>query len=469
MIVNFATQSYAHPALPISAQRAVNCFAEKQPPDAKTPVALLGCPGISQFADLTGGPIRGMNTMGGVLYAVCGTTLYSVSSMGVVTGLGGAVSGTGPVSMDNNGTQLCVVNGTLGYIYSVSGGFALISDADFHAAKTVRFMDLRFVFDSAGTSRIFISDSLDGTSYDSLAFSTAESRPDNVVAVEVGQQVLYVFGDKTIELWQDTGAANFPFERVPGAVIERGLAAALAVAKEDNAIFCLGEDRVFYRVNGQNLLRLSTHAVEAAWRDYPVVSDAFAFSYPWAGHKFIALTFPTQNVTWEFDIATSLWHERESWASDGESYGRWRANCYCEAYGKQLVGDAFSGKIGYLDSTVQTEFGSTIRMMAAGPPIHNDRKRLFFPRFELDVESGVGLVTGQGSDPQVMLDYSDNGGRTYSDRQMWRSMGQAGAYHQRLRWLRMGQSRNRIYRIQISDPVRRTIISASADVRPGLS
>lgn len=468
-VVNFGIQSYAHPSVPISAQRVVNCFAEKQPPDAKTQVALLGCPGVIQFADLSGTSIRGADVMGGVLYAVCGTTLYSVSSTGAVTALGGAVTGSDPVSMDNNGTQLCIVNGTNGYIYSVSGGFTLISDADFNAAKTVKFFNQRFVFDETGTGRFFISQSLDGTSIEPLEFTTAESRPDNMMAIGVSQQVLYAFGEKSIEPYQDVGAANFPFERIPGAVIERGLAASMAVAKEDNSLFFLGEDRIFYRLNGQQIQRISNHAIETAWQSYRVISDAIAFAYTWAGHKFVTLTFPTENKTWEFDITTGLPHERESWDENSNPLGRWRANCYVEAYGKQLIGDTFSGKIGYFDASTYTEFGNTVQALAIAPPIHSDRHRVFHSRLEMNIEAGVGIVSGQGSDPQFMLDYSDDDGHTFSSRQMWRSMGAGGKFRKRLRWLRMGQSRSRMYRVTISDPVRRTILAAHVDAKPGLS
>jgi hypothetical protein len=87
---------------------------------------------------------------------------------------------------------------------------------------------------------------LDGTSYNALVFASAETRPDNVKAVVLLKQILLVFGETTIEPWQDIGAANMPLERVPGVVIERGLAAPRAIAKEDNTAFFLGEDRRFY-------------------------------------------------------------------------------------------------------------------------------------------------------------------------------------------------------------------------------
>ncbi len=468
MLIQIATSSYKSASLPVSAQRVKNLYAEREPPDAKTPVAVFGSPGIVLFGTAGTGPVRGFDVMGGVLYVVSGGHLYSVTSLGIASQLGGTISGTDVVSMDNNGTELVITNGVNGYIYSVTGGFRLITDTDFNAANTVRFLDQRFVFDEAGTNRFFCSDVLDGTAYQALAFASAESRPDNVLAVEVNSQVLFVFGEQTIEPHQNVGAANFPWERVPGAVIARGLAAKYCIAKEDSTIFFLGDDLVFYKFAGMNIQRISTHALEAEWRGYAATSDAFAFGWSWHGHKFVTVTFPTANTTFEYDISTGLWHERESWDEFENPLGRWRANCHVSVYNKQLIGDCYSGKIGYLDESTNTEFDNVIHAYAVFPPVHSDRKRVFFSRIELDVETGVGVVSGQGSDPQIMLDWSDDGGRTFVNRQLWRSMGALGAYRSRLKWTRLGSSRDRRYRITISDPVPRTIIAANADVTVGL-
>lgn len=463
MKIPFATNSYKSQSLPISAQRVVNMYAERQPTDAKTDVAVFGHPGIIQWATCGNGPVRGLHNMAGVLYVVSGTTLYSVSSTGVETALGGAISGTGPVSMDNNGTQLVITNGTFGYLYSSTLGFVLISDADFSAAETVQFFDQRFYFDWKGTNKFFGSDLLDGTSYNALVFASAESRPDNVKALVLNKQMLLVFGDESIEPWQDIGAANMPLERVPGVVIERGLAAPRATAKEDNSVFFLGEDRRFYRLDGLTPMGISTPAIEADWQNYSIISDVFCFVYEWAGHKFIVVHFPSANKTWCYDISTQLWHERESWDINGRSLGRWMGNCHATCYDKSFIGDAYSGHVGYLSATTYTEFGTTTQALVTSPPIHADRKRLFISRLELDIEAGVGITTGQGSDPQWMLRSSKDGGRTYTTLQKWRSAGAIGNYRTRLRWLRLGQARERVFEATTSDPVKRTIIAANGD------
>lgn len=469
MIIQFATQSYVSRSLTVSAQRAVNAYAEREPQDAKTPVAVFGAPGLTLFATCGSGPVRGLHVMNNVLYAVSGSTLYSVSSAGVSTPLGGAISGSGIVQMADNGTQICIVNGVNGYIYSATIGFVVISDLNFHAANTVTFFDNVFVFDWIGTNKFFISNSLDGTTYNGLAFGSAEVSSDFVVATVNQQESLLIFGGgKSIETWYDAGALNLPFLRVDGATIERGCAAAQTPCKEDNSVFFLGDDLVFYRLNQISPVRVSTHAIEDAFQSYSTVSDAYTFSFTFEGHKFVVLTFPTANKTWVYDISTGLWHERESWDANGNSYGRWRANCQAVCYGENMIGDAFTGQIGMLDAVNFTEFGNTMQVKLVSPPIRDERKRHFISRFELDVETGIGIASGQGVDPQIMLEWSRDGGRTYLGLQLWQSIGRMGAYTSRLRWLRLGQARQWVFRVTSSDPVRRVIMSASADVTPGL-
>lgn len=468
MNINFAVNSYTSKSLPLSAQRAVNCYAENEPKDAKSQVALFGAPGLRNFATVDSGPIRGFRVMNNTLYVVSGTSLYSISALGAGTFLGGGITGTAAVVMSDNGSQVLIVNGTNGYIYSTALGFTVISDPNFHPATSATFFDNYFVFSWDGTNKFFISTSLDGTVYNGTDFASAEVSSDNVVAVVNQQENLLVFGQTTVETWYDAGTVNFPFQRIDGGTIERGCAAPLTPIKEDNSVFFLGDDLIFYRLDGTIPRRVSQHAIEDIWRTYTTVTDAFTFSYTFEGHKFVVLTFPTANATWVLDLSTGYWHERESWDLNGQSYGRWRGNCAVAFAGKVLIGDDYSGQIGYLDNLAFTEFGNTMRLLAAGPPIHSDRKRLFMSRFELDVETGVGATVPPGDNPQIMLDWSDDGGRIFKPLQIWKSMGKIGEYRTRLRWLRMGQSRNRIVRVMISDPVRRTIIAASADLSPGM-
>jgi hypothetical protein len=465
--INFATNSYKSASLPISAQRLVNAYAEAEPQDAKTPVAILGSPGLLPFAVCGSGPVRGFTFMNGVAYVVSGQRLYSLTSAGVVTDIGGSIGGTAYLSMANNGTQIVIVNGVNGYVWSQANGFQVITSVNFFPANTVTFFDNFFVFDKLGTNNFFISASGDGTSYSGTDFAAAEVSSDFVLSIVNQQENLLIFGERTIETWYDAGAVNFPFLRTNGGTIERGCAALFTPIKEDNSVFFLGNDFVFYRLSGTALQRVSTHAIEDAFQSYSTVSDAYTFSYTYEGHKFIHLTFPTANASWVYDVATQLWHERESWDQNNNSYGRWRGNVALTAFGKVLIGDAFSGQIWYLDQNTFTEGGNTMRSIMASPPLHQDRKLVGIPVFELDVESGVGTTTGQGSNPQIMLDWSHDGGRTFKPAQLWTTLGALGAYTTRARWLGLGSGRQWIFRAMISDPVKQTVLRAHAEPMVG--
>lgn len=457
--VQFATQSYRSASLPVSSQTCMNAYAGFQPKDAKTDVAVFGPPGIVSFAMCGDGPIRGLHTMADIAYAVSGQSLYRIDEDGTATLIGGEISGSDLVSMDDNGTQLAIANGDFGYIYAADTGFQLITDTDFHPADTVAFINAVFAFNRTGTNEFFVSDNLDGLTYSDI-FASAEWKSDQIKAVVNHIESLYLLGSNTIEGWYSTGDPNFPFRRYDGSAIDRGIAASQAFVSDSQLLFFLGNDRVAYKLAAGSLVPLSTEALNQEWHRYARVDDAFMFAYDYDGHRFVVLTFPSANKTFVYDLTSGLWHERSSRDMYGHDLGRWRASSSTEAYGKTLIGDAFSGNVGYHDATVFTEYDNTIVTELISPPLHADGKLIFMPWFELDVDAGVGSSSGQGSDPQIMLSMSDDGGYTWTDQEQWRSMGKIGKYRTRLRWDRLGSFYSRAMKITISDPVRRTIIAA---------
>ncbi len=466
MQIQWAINSYQARALPLSAQQIVNLYAEAAPKDAKSPVVLYGAPGIKAFAASVGdGPIRDCHDFAGTLFTVSGNTVYSVDSAGTATSIGTINTSTGPVSMSHNQAttaELIIVDGTDGWLYDATNGLVEITDTDFFAADVVDFQDQYFILVRKDTGQFFLSNLNAGATYTATDIANAEGDPDNLISLISNHRELWLFGKNTTEVWYNSGASDFPFNRFEGAFLERGCAAAFSVAEDFNTVFWLAEDQIVYRAVGYTPERISHHGIEEAIRKYNTISDAEAFIYTMGGHKFYVLTFPTEKATWVYDITTGLWHERESFG-----LGRWRASCYVNIYGKHLVGDFQDGKIGELDLDTYDEYGSTMQGIATGPPVYDDRQRIFHRRFELDVEAGVGLTSGQGSDPQVWLEWSDDGGHTFSARKSFRSMGKIGVYGQRLRWLCLGQARQRIYKLTTSDPVKRSFVAAHLDAEAG--
>lgn len=464
--IQFGVKSYKSQSLQFSAQRCINGYAEAAPADAKSSVVVYGAPGISSWSVAGSGPIRGARAVQGVLYVVTNTELRSVDSAGTASSSIGTIPGTGRVYMTDNGSELCVVvSGTAAYTYDLSSTFAEITDGDFLTPGTVTFQDGYLIFSEDGSDRWFISDLNDATAYDSTNRANAEGRPDDLVRVYSDHRELWLFGTETTEIWYNTGA-TFPFERSTSTFIERGCAAAQSVASDDNTIFWLGNDRIVYRANGFTPQRVSDYAIEQHLREASSVSDAYGFFYTWNGHKWYHLTVPQIPATFVYDLSTGLWHERTSLGLD-----YWRIGGVVEVYGKVLAWDSTSARIGEISGTTYTEFSDSISLEVVSPPQTPDQiadgKRLFCARFELAVEAGVGLNSGQGSDPQVELDWSDDGGHTWSLRKPWRSMGKLGQYKKRLKWRRMGSFYNRVWRVRITDPVFRAIIAAYADYSLG--
>lgn len=450
----------------VNATRTVNLYAEMGA-EGKNQIALYGTPGLVTFVTPASAEVRGMHEADGRLFAVVGATLYEISSAGVATARGTLSSSIGQVSMANNGLHVAIVDGTNGYRFTLAtNAFAQITDLDFPAASRISFQDGYFILNESGTGAFWIT-SLYGTDVDSLDFATAEGAPDDLVSLICDHREVWLFGGESTEVWFNSGAADFPFERINGAFIEMGCAAAHSVAKADNSVFWLSQDKRgrghVVRAQGYQPQIVSTRAVEFAISGYATISDAIAYTYQQEGHTFYVLTFPSANATWCLDISTGLWHERMYW--DG-SENRHRGNCYAFAFGRHLVGDHTNGKIYELSLDAFDDAGDEIRAIRRTQHQHAQGKRLFWASLQVDVESGVGLTTGQGSDPQMMLRWSDNGGKTWSS-EHWKGMGALGEYSKRVIWRRLGASFNRVYEVVIADPVKRVIIDAWADVEAG--
>lgn len=466
MRIPIASKSAPSRSRALSAERVVNMVAEIQQEGAKSPVALFSVPGLSSFSSAGPGPIRGMHVMAGELYVVSGNGVYKVASNGTASLLGSISASAGTVYMVDNGTQILLVDAPSGYVVT-STTVTAITDPDWPGAATCTYLDGYGIFNDPDTGRFYITSLLDFSAVDALDFATAESSPDNLRRVFADQGYLWLFGTETTEVWVNTGAAAFPFERQPGTVLDRGTVAAASVAKLDRSVWWLGDDLIVYRSQGFAPVRVSNHAMEQAIAGYSTVSDAVAFSYTMDGHAYYILTFPTAGATWGYDASTQQWHERDSRVSD-VSLGRWRAQNYATCYGKHLVGDYSGGTVWEVSTSVYAEGSEDLVRMIQFPPLYAEGKRAFMSSLEVDMEVGVGLVSGQGENPLIMLQWSDDGGNTWSN-EHWREIGAMGAYRTRVTWERLGSFRQRTIRLKVADPVRCVIYSAFAEIVGGTS
>ena len=427
---------------------------------------LVGCPGLKSWGSVTG-LIRGMWTLGGALYVVAGSALYSVDAAGSATNRG-AVTGNGRVSMAASATHLAIATAGTGYYYTVAGGLVAITDTDFLPATFVDFQDGFFVWTAGNGSVFFLATLADPFSFIATDTGTPSARGDALVVAIVSHRNIWLFGTETIEIWYNTGNDDFPFSRLQGTTREKGIAAGATVIRVADALAWLGNDGKVYRSRGHQIEVISTKQLEQKFQGL-ALETAFATTYVDSGHEFYCLNFPEGGGTFVSDFATEKWHERDSQNSISESLGRWRAAHTLEVYGKNIAGDSQNSNLHEISLETYDERGLEIEGIVTFPYVHKERLLLFFYMLEIDMETGVGNVVTPGDDPKVMLRISDDGGRTFKARTLVKPLGKLGKYLTRIRWFRLGSSRTRVFQVLISDPVKRRMIAAHIRVGLGAS
>lgn len=447
---------------PLSSQLTQNFYAELvDAPGAKSRYVLHSFPGMKPFGNAVGVG-RGMFEHNGVLYKVTGTTLYSVSASGAHTALG-TIPGTARCIFDGIGSNVVVVTQGVPYLYNGST-VAAITDVDLETPNSATHLNNIIIYDGDG-GRFCSSDVGDATSIDGANYATAESRPDDLVRVYAFNQLLFLLGQKSIEIWWNDGAGSPPFSRVEGGIISVGLGALHSVASNDQAMYWLGDDSHVYRYAGQTSERVSSTSIHHEIANLGSVSDAIGLCFNLENQDFYLLTLPVANKSWLFSESTG-------WTTLSSGGGRTYIASYAYVYRRHLVEDYRNGNIYELDLNTYTDNGTEQVRIRDTAPIHGalfgaPGKRVELNRFELIMETGVGLSAGQGINPKVALSFSDDGGRTFGT-EMWAEMGASGEFQHSVSWSGLGSFYERILRVMVSDPVAVSIHSASADVEVGI-
>jgi len=437
-------------------QRSVNLYpilSESQ--TSKAVAALRSTPGLQEFTTIGGGGIRGGIESANRAFFVSGRDFYEVLADGTSVNHGSLDTGTGIVTMEENPTQVMLIDGQYGYIFTKSSNaFAKITDGDFPTPSSLTYQDGYFIVTSG---QIYaISGLNDGTAWDLLDRKTVESSPDSLVGIKSDSSNLWAFGTKSTEVFQNTGNATFPFQRIPGAIIETGCAAQATIKEIDNALFWLGTDEngdaIVWRSNGYNASRVSTKAIEKKIAESTNFNESYSWVYHERGSAFYLLQVKGLNTTLVLDVATGLWHERvyRNPVTGAEEQHRGSVHVFFNK--KHLIGDRLTNKIYQMSLDYYSDDGDPLVKERITPHYDEARRLIAHAQLELDMEVGVGTQSGQGQNPKVMLQYSDDGGRTWSS-ELWRDLGAVGKYNSRVKWNKLGMARDRVYKIRVSDPI----------------
>jgi hypothetical protein len=477
---NFLGAAYSLRSHPLAAQTCINLYVEPNESGNGDPGSFYGTAGLTRLAELPTSGCRALRAAGGYLWAVYGNSVYRIEGAWLWTLVGTIPSFTGPVGMDDNGTTLIVAHpdGWHGVTLATS---AMAAITDSPTMSDVSFIDNYLV--GAQADGTYCWANLNSTTIDALSFASAEGSPDKIIRTVSDHRELWLFGTESVEVAVVTSDPDLPFTRT--SYIEQGILAPKSAAKEDNSVFWLGSNRsgqgVVFVAEGYIPRRISTFAIEQAIATYANPQDATAYTYQQDGHHFYVLNFA--EATWGYDINTGLWSQRAYRVPETGTLERHRGEAHAFFRGEHVLGDYADGRLFALDLDAYTDDGDEIYRERAWPQIDAENHWVTYDRGELIGDMGVGNggrvaqegelnaedgdylitedsdflelddVTEPGADPRVWLQWSDDGGRTWSSAHDCR-IGQIGAFETRAIWDRMGQARTRYYRLWTAEPVR---------------
>ena len=460
--LNITGGGYKSRSLPLSAQTTHNFYPELQDdPFAKDGFVLQPYPGYLSFGSDSGAD-RGMLEHKGVLYKVSGISLHSVDNLGAHTSLG-TIEGSGQCILTGFGDNVLIAS-KQGKVYQYNGAtVAENTDADLETPDWVANVNNTAVY-GGNNGRFAVSPVGDAINVSGLDYATAEVDADNLIRGYSFQQKVYFFGDKTTEIWQFSGKGRPPVDPIPGAAKTIGIAGRTAVASNDSFLYFLSDERKVFAVSQGQFKPVSTIGLSHEFESYGTGDDANAFCYTIEGQNFFHIAFPTEDKSWDYSESTGMWFETPR----SDSKGRGVSNSYAFAYGKPLVADYRDSNIYQLDVDTFTENGAAITRQRDSGPIHSGLlgspgSEVEFTRFELLLERGTGILTGQGSDPIIMLQISTDGGKTFGT-EMWERIGKMAKFHHKVVWTGLGRFESAIIRIKTSDPVLYSIHSAAMEL-----
>lgn len=507
-------------------ERTVNWYntPNESSDESKFKISLDPCPGNAAFSPL---PVpapfnqkaRGLIELRGQVFGVNGNVCFELKSDGTYSQVGNVANDGLPVCMVANGNgQIFISSGGLGYVIPPGGlpnSLLTVNSTGFLGAAYATFQDgyILVVNPNSNVMQVGGSDDVpvgDATQWSAANVSVQAGQQDYLRAIISSHEYVVLFGHRRSQIYENVGnngIGGFPFQSLNETFIETGCAAAFSVADLGDSLMWIGEDargqRACWRMPAFQPQRSSNFAVERFWQEYAKVDDAVAFSFIWKGHTFYQITFPSavlvdpptgfpkganptyHSATWLYDATASqligrpVWTERSYQTALGYSEGR-AERFHCFAFGRHLVSstgiDGNPGAVyqysdtgaGFSDCGVDIAGAQTSRPIIRDricPHIWANNKRIIYNRIEFELARGVGLdgAPPVGTDPQIMLRFSRDGGSTFGAEQQV-SAGMIGRYGKRVYFNRCGAARDMVFWVRCSDPVYWSVLSAMLDL-----
>jgi hypothetical protein len=410
---------------------------------------------------------RGGINWNGICYRVMGSKLVTVSSTGVITILGDVENNDKLVTLDFSFDLLAIASNDKLWYYSPSTGLNQVTDPDIGIVLDVVWVDGYFM--TTDGEFLIVTELSDPTQVNPLKYGSSEIDPDPVVALLKLRNEVYALNRNTIEVYDNVGGDLFPFQRIEGAQIEKGVIGthACCVYLENIAFLGSGFNEapgVYLGVNAK-ANKISTQEVDQILLEFTEeqLATVKIEARNDRAHEHLYIHLPDRTLV--FDGAASQDLGQPVWftlTSSLVGLSKYRAQNLVYCYDRWLVGDPTSTSVGYMVKNISTHYGQKVRWEFGTTIVYNEGRGAIIQNLEL-----VGLTgsVAYGTDPTINTSYSTDG-ETWSQ-QKFINAGKTGQRAKRLVWFQQGWMRNwRIQRFQGTSDAHMSFARLEAAIEP---
>jgi hypothetical protein len=382
---------------------------------------------------------RGGINWNGTCYRVMGTKLVTVASNGTVTTLGDVGNG-GLVTFDYSFDRLAIQSG--GRLYYWNGTLTQVTDPDLGTVLDFCWVDGYFM--TTDGEFLIVTELNDPTQVNPLKYGSSEVDPDPVVALLKLRNEVYALNRNTIEVFDNVGGDFFPFQRIDGAQIQKGVVGTHACCVYMESVAFLGSGRneapAIYIGTNATAQKLSTQDIDTLLLSYSEAQLATVKleARNDKSHQHLYVHLPDRTIV--YDSAASEALQDQVWftlTSSISGFAQYRARNYVWAYDKWLVGDTNTNQVGYFTGNISSHWGVIVRWEFGTTIVYNEGNGALFNRLELVALTGRVAL---GLNPAISTSYSYDGQTWSQDRSI--RVGTIGNTLKRLVWFQQGHMRN---------------------------
>jgi hypothetical protein len=424
-------------------------------------------PGDGIVANGTGpGVDRGGINWNGACYRVMGTKLVTVASNGTVSVLGDV---GGPVNtlvtFDYSFDRLAIASG--GRLYYWNGLLTQVTDPDLGVVLDVVWVDGYFM--TTDGEFLVVTELSNPSQVNPLKYGSSEVDPDPVVALLKLRNEIYALNRNTIEVFDNVGGEFFPFQRIDGAQVQKGVVGTFACCVFVETIAFLGSGRNeapgIYLAANATANKISTQEIDEILMQYTEsqLSTVKLEARNDKAHEHLYIHLPDRTLV--YDAAATQELGQHVWftlTSSTVGFSQYRARNMVYAYDKWLVGDPQSNNVGFLVDNIGTHWGEIVYWEFGTLIVYNESNGAIFN--ELELVSLTGRVA-LGINPIITTSYSSDGLAFSQDRPL--RIGTTGNTTKRLAWFQQGHMRNwRIQRFRGDSQAHLSFIRLEAQIEP---